>query len=411
LISPTLTLVVVGFTFVYFLVSMAMYPGLRRRTEEEIVARARQETHLMETMRAIRAIKLHTHEAARESGWRNHYADVISASYRAGMYNIRLNVAEAFLFNGQFLLIVFLGASAVMTQELSIGLLLAFLAYRTSFVSSAAALIGQIQQWRLVGVHLDRLSDIVVQTPEPLVITPREELLPGPEVRGQGLTFRYDPSDPPIFENLDFTIPAGSLVAITGPSGAGKTTFMRMLLGLLLPAEGQLLVDGQRLTPATVAAWRSRIGAVMQDDHLLTGTLADNISFFDSAPDQERMEMVCRLALIHDDIMKMPMGYHSLVGDMGAALSSGQRQRLLLARALYRDPDVLFLDEGTANLDEDTERKVVDMIGSLPITRIVVAHRPMLIERADFVLRLENGRLRRIEKERGQRAAPTPQFT
>jgi ATP-binding cassette subfamily B protein RaxB len=327
------------------------------------------------------------------------------------MYNIRLNVAEAFLFNGQFLLIVFLGASAVMTQELSIGLLLAFLAYRTSFVSSAAALIGQIQQWRLVGVHLDRLSDIVVQTPEPLVITPREELLPGPEVRGQGLTFRYDPSDPPIFENLDFTIPAGSLVAITGPSGAGKTTFMRMLLGLLLPAEGQLLVDGQRLTPATVAAWRSRIGAVMQDDHLLTGTLADNISFFDSAPDQERMEMVCRLALIHDDIMKMPMGYHSLVGDMGAALSSGQRQRLLLARALYRDPDVLFLDEGTANLDEDTERKVVDMIGSLPITRIVVAHRPMLIERADFVLRLENGRLRRIEKERGQRAAPTPQFT
>jgi ATP-binding cassette subfamily B protein RaxB len=230
-------------------------------------------------------------------------------------------------------------------------------------------------------------------------------------VRGQGLTFRYDPSDPPIFENLDFTIPAGSLVAITGPSGAGKTTFMRMLLGLLLPAEGQLLVDGQRLTPATVAAWRSRIGAVMQDDHLLTGTLADNISFFDSAPDQERMEMVCRLALIHDDIMKMPMGYHSLVGDMGAALSSGQRQRLLLARALYRDPDVLFLDEGTANLDEDTERKVVDMIGSLPITRIVVAHRPMLIERADFVLRLENGRLRRIEKERGQRAAPTPQFT
>jgi ATP-binding cassette subfamily B protein RaxB len=411
LISPTLTMVVVGFTFVYFLVSMAMYPGLRRRTEEEIVARARQETHLMETMRAIRAIKLHTHEAARESGWRNHYADVISASYRAGMYNIRLNVAEAFLFNGQFLLIVFLGASAVMTQELSIGLLLAFLAYRTSFVGSASALIDQIQQWRLVGVHLDRLSDIVVQTPEPLVITPREELLPGPEVRGQGLTFRYDPADPPIFEDLDFTIPAGSLVAITGPSGAGKTTFLRMLLGLLLPGEGQLLVDGQRLTPATIAGWRSRIGAVMQDDHLLTGTLADNISFFDSAPDQERLQMVCRLALIHDDIMRMPMGYHSLVGDMGAALSSGQRQRLLLARALYRDPDVLFLDEGTANLDEDTERKVVDMIGTLPITRIVIAHRPMLIERADIVLRLENGRLLKVEKERGRRAAFEPQFT
>jgi ATP-binding cassette subfamily B protein RaxB len=314
------------------------------------------------------------------------------------MYGIRLNLSEAIIFNGQFLLLVFLGATAVMTQDLTIGLLLAFLAYRTSFVSSASALIDQIQQWRLVGVHLDRLSDIVVQTPEPLVITPREELLPGPEVRGQGLTFRYDPGDPPIFENLDFTIPAGSMVAIIGPSGAGKTTFMRMVLGLLTPSEGQLLVDGQRLTPATIAAWRNRIGAVMQDDHLLTGTLSDNITFFDSAPDQDRLHSVCRLALIHDDIMKMPMGYHSLVGDMGAALSSGQRQRILLARALYRDPDVLFLDEGTANLDEETERRVVDTIAALPITRIVIAHRPLLIERADLVLRLEGGKLHKVER-------------
>ena len=407
LISPTLAALVVVSTFLYFLVSMAFYPGLRRRTEEEIVARARTETHLMESMRAIRAIKLHTHEAVRESGWRNHYADVISASYRSGMYGIRLNLAEAVLFNGQFLLIVFLGASAVMAQELTIGLLLAFIAYRTSFVGSASALIDQIQQWRLVGVHLDRLSDIVVQTPEPLVITPREELLPGPEVRGQGITFRYDPGDPAIFEDLDFNIPAGSMVAIIGPSGAGKTTFMRLLLGMLTASEGQLLVDGQRLTPATMAAWRSRIGAVMQDDHLLTGTLADNITFFDSAPDEGRLHSVSRLALIHDDIMKMPMGYHSLVGDMGAALSSGQRQRILLARALYRDPDVLFLDEGTANLDEDTERKVVDTIAALPITRIVIAHRPMLIERADLVLRLEGGKLHKVPRAR-KAAAPEP---
>jgi len=405
LISPVLTLLVVASTAIYFVVAMAFYPGLRRRTEEEIVARARQETHLMETMRAIRAIKLHTHEAVRESGWRNHYADVISASYRSGMYNIRLNVVEAFLFNGQFLLVVFLGASAVLAQELTIGLLLAFIAYRTSFTSSAAALVDQVQQWRLVGVHLDRLSDIVVQTTEPLVITPRDELLPGPEVRGQGISFRYDPADPPVLEDLNFTIPAGSLVAITGPSGAGKTTLGRLLLGLLTPQEGQLLIDGQRLTPATVAAWRGRIGAVMQDDHLLTGTLADNISFFDTAIDQDRLHMVARLALIHDDIMKMPMGYHSLVGDMGAALSSGQRQRILLARALYRDPDVLFLDEGTANLDQDTERKVVDTIAALPVTRIVIAHRPLLIERADIVLRLEGGRLTRVDKRQEAAAA------
>jgi ATP-binding cassette subfamily B protein RaxB len=173
---------------------------------------------------------------------------------------------------------------------------------------------------------------------------------------------------------------------------------MRIMLGLLQPTSGKMLVDGKPLTAATTSEWRSRIAAVLQDDQLLTGTLADNISFFDPRPDDARIETAARLARIHDTIMDMPMAYQSLIGDMGAALSSGQRQRVMLARALYRDPDALFLDEGTANLDEDNERAIAETISQLPITRIVVSHRPILVERAEIVLKLVDGKLEPAQK-------------
>jgi energy-coupling factor transporter ATP-binding protein EcfA2 len=327
----------------------------------------------------------------RENGWRNRYADVISASYRAQIYGIRLDFAESLLFGFQFLLVVYLGALGVLDQKLTVGLLLAFLAYRSSFTNSAIALVDQAQQWRLLGVHLDRLSDIVGEKREELRMSPREKLLPPPDIRAEGLGFSYSPNEAPVFEHLDFTIPQGQMAAITGPSGSGKTTLTRVLLGLLPPTSGHLLIDGVPLGPPTSSAWRGRIGAVLQDDHLLTGTLSDNIAFFDPRLDQNRIEAAAMAARIHEDIVKMPMAYQSLIGDMGAALSGGQRQRIMLARALYRDPDALFLDEGTANLDDENEAAIADLIARLPITRVIVAHRPALIERADIVYRLEGG--------------------
>ena len=396
IISPLLTGIVVGFTLLYLAVSQGMYPALRRRTEEEILARAQEETYLMESMRSIRAIKLHAHEPTREAGWRNLYADVISASYRSRIFGIQRHFAEELLFSASFLLTVYFGAMAVIGDRLTVGLLLAFLAYRSSFTSSATALIDQLQDWRLLGLHLERLSDIVTQEREQVGATAPRVLLAGPEIKLDNLSFAYSAAEPAIFEKLDLTIPSGSFVAIVGPSGAGKTTLVRVMLGLLPPTSGKVVIDGVPLGPQTLSAWRGRIAAVMQDDYLLSGTLADNISFFDPAADDRQIEQIARLARIHEDIAKMPMGYHSLVSDMGAALSSGQRQRVLLARALYRDPDALFLDEGTANLDPDTEVAIADMISSLPITRIIIAHRPALVERADIVLRLDENGLTRV---------------
>lgn len=398
LISPLLMGLVVATTCIYILLGLILFPGLRRRSEEEIIARANEETFLMETLRAMRSIKLHSHEAMRENGWRNRYAEVISAGYRTRIYDIQLDLGESLLFSAQLLLVVYFGALGVLGQTMTVGLLLAFLSYRSSFTSSATALVDQVQRWRLVGLHLERLSDIVGQAREDIRLVPRPQSMAPPAIRLDGLSFSYGPTEAPILDQVSLEIEKGGFVAIVGPSGSGKTTLMRLMLGLLQPSHGQIMIDNVPLGPVTCGAWRARIGALLQDDVLLTGTLSDNISFFDARLDQERVELASRLARIHDDIMKMPMGYQSLVGDMGAALSGGQRQRIMLARALYRDPDALFLDEGTANLDEENETAIADMIVRLPVTRIVISHRPALIERADRVYRLEGGKLIRIAR-------------
>ena len=341
----------------------------------------------------MRAIKLYGSEGLRETGWRNRKAEVVSASYRADMFGIRIDLVDRVLGNLQFIAVIFIGAQAVIAETMSLGVLLAFIAYRGNFTESASKLIDQIQQWRMVGLHLERLADVVGEPAE--VIEPaaprRTDVLLPAEVQVENLAFSYSPTERPVLQNVSFTIPAGGFAAIVGPSGAGKTTLMRLLLGLLTPTAGRILIDGVPLGPATLATWRARVGAVLQDDVLLTGTLADNIAFFDPAADQDRIAACASFARIHDDIAQMPMGYGSLVGDMGAALSSGQRQRLLLARAMYRTPDALFLDEGTANLDAANEAAIGDAITQLASTRVVIAHRPALVERAELVLHVGAG--------------------
>ena len=180
----------------------------------------------------------------------------------------------------------------------------------------------------------------------------------------------------------------GEHVAIAGPSGSGKSTLFKILIGLTVPERGEVLVDGRPLRTIDLRSYRQNIGVVMQNDDLLSGSLIGNISFFSSKPDLERVEECCRLAGIEDDIVSMPMGYYTLVGDMGDVLSGGQKQRLLLARALYRNPRILFLDEATSHLDADQERHLVREVSALDVTRVVIAHRHETLRHADRVITL-----------------------
>jgi ATP-binding cassette subfamily B protein RaxB len=219
------------------------------------------------------------------------------------------------------------------------------------------------------------------------------------------VSFRYGATDVPVLEDIDLEIEPGSYIAVTGQSGGGKTTLIKLLLGLNRPSEGSIELDGHRATPELYRTWRQSVGVVAQDDRLLSGSIADNIACFDPDLDMERVQEAAVAAQVHADIMRMPMQYLTLVGDMGSTLSGGQRQRVLLARALYRRPKVLVLDEGTANLDEMNEELIADLISAMPITRIVVAHRPALIRRASQVYVVGSRKIEARERATRMRVA------
>jgi len=197
----------------------------------------------------------------------------------------------------------------------------------------------------------------------------------------------------------------GESVAIVGASGCGKTTLVKLMLGLLPASEGCVRVGGQDIARLGRRNYRSMVAAVMQDDQLFAGSLADNIAFGDDVLDMARVEEAARLAAVHDEVAAMPMGYHSLIGDMGSSLSGGQKQRVILARALYRRPRILFLDEATSHLDVERERLVNEAVRRLRLTKVIIAHRPETIASADRVLVLHGGRI--VQEVRPPRP-PTP---
>ena len=198
---------------------------------------------------------------------------------------------------------------------------------------------------------------------------------------------------PASMRRLSLQIEPGESVAIVGPSGCGKTTLLKCMLGILAPQSGQIRIGGVDLQQVGLRTWRDMIGTVMQEDQLFAGSIVDNITFFDADADTAWAEQCARIAAISDEIEAMPMGWHTLVGDMGTSLSGGQRQRILLARALYKRPKFLFLDEATSALDVEREREVNAAIRQLDITRVIVAHRPETIASAGRVIVLQDGRV------------------
>jgi ATP-binding cassette, subfamily B, bacterial CvaB/MchF/RaxB len=261
-----------------------------------------------------------------------------------------------------------------------------------SFTDKAATLVEKMLDFRLLDLHLDRISDIALNSLEPGHDRPTLHLT---SMRGElelrNVCFRYAETEPFVLENISLKVKAESFVTIRGHSGAGKTTLLKIMLGLLEPTSGEVLVDSIPLQRIGARAYREQVAAVMQEDQLLSGSIADNISFFNPDFDRHKMVGCAKMAGIHDEIIAMPMAYNSLIGDMGSSLSGGQKQRVLLARALYKDPRILFLDEGTAHLDVAKEREINERLRELRITRISVAHRPEMMSETDTILWVGHG--------------------
>jgi ATP-binding cassette subfamily B protein RaxB len=372
-----------------------LYRPLHQTTEESILNKAKEQSNFLENVRGIQTIKLFGNESQRQSIWLNRYAEVVNADIRLGKLNISFVALHKLLFSFENIIVIYIGSMIFMNGGISVGMLLAFIAYKLQFTERVSNLIEQLIEFRMMRLHLERIADIALSAAE---ANRDGEYLTAPvPVKGrltlENICFRFSESDPYIISNLNLDIEPGDCVAITGASGSGKTTLVKIMLGLLQPASGTVRIDGHDITKLGLKNYRKKVAAVMQNDTLLAGSIADNIAFFEPEPNYLKIEKCARLASIHEDIVKMPMGYNALVGDMGSNLSGGQIQRLILARALYQQPMILFMDEATSHLDLENELKIANQVQNLEVTRIIIAHRPETIKKANRVYHLMEGKL------------------
>ncbi|MBS0287636.1 MAG: peptidase domain-containing ABC transporter [Proteobacteria bacterium] len=383
--SPILASIVIISLVVYGIMRFVWYHPLRTLTEEAIVAGAKESTNFIETIRATQSIKIFGKENQRQVLWQNRYADKLNAGIRMGKLKIGFTSLNSLLSGVENIVVVYFAAKLVLAGGFTVGMLYAFMSYKQQFSSKVVALIENFIELKMLGLYLERLGDIAlekIEVQEGSIIEPPP--LKG-AIRLENIKYRYNETDPYVINDLNLTIQAGESVAIVGPSGCGKTTLMKIMMGLFAPESGKVYVDDIDIERLGIGNLREQVGAVMQNDQLLSGSISENISFFDPQADQQLIEKCAQMAVIAHDIAAMPMQYNTLIGDMGMTLSGGQKQRVVLARALYKQPKILFLDEATSHLDVALEQAVNQAIKHLNITRIIIAHRPETIRSADRI--------------------------
>lgn len=393
--SPTLGFVaLVAFAF-YGVVRFVSFSFEREAQEAAIITGGKEQTTLIETLRGMTTLRLFGRETLRHALWQTRLTDAVNADVRVARITIWQSTANLLIFGIENIVTVWLAVGMVIDGAgFSVGMVFAYMAYKTQFIQKAAALIDQGIAFKMLGLHLERLSDIALSDEDKSFgeSADIETALKG-KIELRDVFYRYAPSDPLVLDGANMTVEPGEHVAITGPSGGGKSTLVKLLLGLVEPVSGEVLVDGLPLARFGYKSFHGQVAAVLQEDSLFAGTLADNIALFDDHIDMERVVASAAAASIHDDIARMPMQYETLVGDMGSTLSGGQMQRVLLARALYRQPKILVMDEGTAHLDTAHEQAVNAAIASMGITRIIIAHRRETVEAAERVLVMIGGKL------------------
>lgn len=391
--SPKLSCLVIGTVGLYVILRFAFYGPLREASRERLILSSKENSNFLETIRAITPLKLFGREVDRISRWQNLKQDVINRDIKTQKMGIIFKVSNTAISGAQGLAMFYIGAELVIDRSLSVGMLMAFTSYAGTFSSRVFSLIDLFMSVKMLGLHTERLSDIVLEVPEAEVYTEIDVRRIEPSITLKNVKFRYAEGEPWILNGINLHIPSGQSIALIGPSGCGKTTLCKIVLGLLAPTEGEVCIDNMPIHQLGFRQYREMVGTVMQDDVLLAGSIFDNISFFDPQYDAERVEESARCAAIHEEIVKMPMGYQSLVGDMGSSLSGGQKQRVLLARALYKKPNILALDEATSHLDTRNEALVSNALAQLNLTRIIVAHREETIRTAERVVQISEGQI------------------
>ncbi|HIF6256090.1 TPA: peptidase domain-containing ABC transporter [Enterobacter ludwigii] len=384
-----LTGVVMCFTALYVLIRLMTYSTYRELSEEILVRDARTRSYFMETLYGIATIKMQGFSERRSIHWLNLEIDTINTEIKITKMDLLFGGVNSLITACEQIAMLWLGSRLIIDNDITIGMFIAFGVFREQFADRIWSLTNFLTKLRMMHLHNERVADIALNTQEKK--KPDREILNTMKpvaLEINALSYRYDDHSAAVFRGLSFLVLAGESVAITGPSGAGKTTLMRVLCGLFEPQTGSVMIDGNDIQQLGLNNYRKIIGCVMQDDKLFSGSIRENICGFDENADYEWMEECARASFIHGAIVKMPMGYDTLVGELGEGLSGGQKQRIFIARALYRKPGILFMDEATSALDEESETYVNQAIKKLNITRIIIAHRQSTIASVERVIRL-----------------------
>jgi ATP-binding cassette subfamily B protein RaxB len=389
--SLWLTALVTGLFLAYGLIRWAFFNPLRRANEEQIVYDARQQSELLESIRGAMPIKLANKQDERLARYANATVSTTNRGIGIQRLSIAFTLSNQLLFGIGRVTMIWIAATLALKNEFTAGALIAFIAYADQFTSRAAGLIDKMVDFSMLKLHAERVADIALTAPERRTEAAWSGPAPEASIQLCNVSFRYAENEPWILRNCNLKIEAGESVAITGPSGCGKSTLAKIVLGLLEPTEGVVKFGGIDIRKLGLDTYRQWVGAVMQDDQLFAGSIADNIGFFDPDVSMERIVAAARMAAIHEDITAMPMGYQSLVGDMGSSLSGGQKQRVILARALYRLPKLIVLDEATSHLDTERERLVNATLRQLTMSRFIIAHRFETIASTEKIIVLKEG--------------------
>jgi len=385
--SPALTAIVVVAAVLYGVARWMFFGPQRRAADEQILHEARSGTHFIETLRGMLAIKLNMREPERRGAYNNLIIEQTNAMVATQKIVIAHRALNGLIFGLENVAVIWIAALLVMNGRFSVGMLFGFLAFKLLFITRINNLVDKAIEFRMLDLHAERIADIALATPEVPSTSAGHSSGGLLHLEAKGLAFAYG-TEGPVFRDIDFRVQPGETVAIVGPSGCGKTTLVKVLIGLLDRTEGTLTANGRDVRDWDRGALRGRIGVVLADDQLFVGTIEDNISFFDPKHDASRVRACARAAMIDRDIDAMPMQYNSMVGSLAHALSAGQKQRILLARALYRGPQILFLDEAFDQLDLALESRITDQLRRLKLGVVIVSHRPETVRQVDRVVRL-----------------------
>jgi ATP-binding cassette subfamily B protein RaxB len=376
--SPLLTMVSLAGVCIYIVLRVTFYRPFMQANEEAIVAAAEESSVFLETINSAQPIKLYSKEVVRHGIWMNRVINTANANLVTHKLSMVFSVLQTVIGTVEGVVTMWVGANLVIANEFSIGMLVAFTAWRGMFVGGLYGLVNGFFNYKMLDLHLDRVADIALEE--------REQHLAGNEFESdhapvagridvRNVSFRFGSQEPWILRHFSLSVDAGECVTLVAPSGFGKTTLMKIMMGLVEPQEGEVFIDGKGLKQLGLKNYRAAFASVTQNDKLMSGTIEENIAFFDDVENKDEIIAAAKMANIHDEIAAMPLGYKSLVGELGSMLSGGQQQRILLARAFFKKPKILFLDEATSHLDKVNERHINEQIAALNITRIQVSHR------------------------------------